>query len=123
MPAVADNIGADQSRGTNMLHIALDRSRSKQPRQPARERSGETREGVLPQEVNQRDTEEDEQLVMIIGVMVGVLLTVLLAVVVAVMVSRSKQEDKMPGAAPRASSSTEPMVVRGPETSDDSSEV
>ncbi|XP_041920491.1 FRAS1-related extracellular matrix protein 2b [Alosa sapidissima] len=126
LPAVAEDIGTDQNRGTNILHIALDRSKNKQARQPAAgERAGgETREseGALPQEVNHRDS-EDEQVVMIIGIVVGVLLTVLLVAVVALMVSRSKQEDKMSGDAPRSSSSTEPMVVRGPTTSDDSSEV
>lgn len=126
VPTVAEDIGADQNRGTNILHITLDRSRNKQARKPTGGEwaAGETQEGegILPQEVNQRDT-EDEQLVMIIGIVVGVLLTVLLVVLVALMVSRSKQEDKMSGDAPRSSSSTEPMVVRGPATSDDSSEV
>lgn len=83
-------------------------------------------DGVLPQEVNRRSPDaedEDERVVLIIGILVGVLLAVLLVVVIALVVSRSKQEEKMAANTPRASSSTEPMVVRGPTTGDDSSEV
>ncbi|XP_061575696.1 FRAS1-related extracellular matrix protein 2b [Cololabis saira] len=110
VPDVAEEIGAGNNRGTNILHIALDRS-SQQKTSPER---GVFTQGSVPQELNQRDG--DDGLVQIIGIFVGLLLTVLLIVVV-VLVVHSKQGKKE---VPRNSSSTEPMMTQGLGNSDSS---
>ncbi|XP_047449328.1 FRAS1-related extracellular matrix protein 2b [Mugil cephalus] len=104
VPDVIEEIGVSNNRGTNILHIALDRSSQ---RRTSPEKEIYTK-GNTPQEVNRRD-DEDDGLVLIIGVFVGLLLTVLLVIVVALLV-RSKQEKKE---VPRNSSSAEPMMAQG----------
>lgn len=111
-PDIVDGIGVENNRGTNILHIALDRS-SQQKTSPEKEIFTE---GIIPRELNQRDS--DDSLVLIIGIFVGLLLTVLLIVLVVLLV-RSKQDKKE---VPRNSSSTEPMVTQNL-SSNDSSEV
>lgn len=103
VPDLIEEIGVNNNRGTNILHIALDRSSQ---RRTSPEREVFTK-GNIPQEVNQRDN--DDRLVMIIGVFVGLLLTVLLVIVVVLLV-RSKKEKKD---VPRNSSSAEPMMTQG----------
>ncbi|XP_028275656.1 FRAS1-related extracellular matrix protein 2b [Parambassis ranga] len=110
VPDIIEEIGVSNNRGTNILHIALDRS-SQQRTSPEREIF--TR-GHIPQELNQRDS--DDRLVFIIGIFVGLLLTVLLIIVVVLLV-RSKQEKKE---VPRNSSSAEPMMTQGLSNSDSS---
>uniref|UniRef100_A0A3Q2SRB8 Uncharacterized protein n=1 Tax=Fundulus heteroclitus TaxID=8078 RepID=A0A3Q2SRB8_FUNHE len=109
---VVDEIGVENNRGTNILHIALDRS--------SQQRTGPEREivtkGIIPRELNQKDS--DDRLVLIIGIFVGLLLTVLLIVVVVFLV-RSKQEKKE---ALTNSGSTEPMITQNL-SNNDSSEV
>lgn len=113
VPDIVEDIGVDNNRGTNILHIALDRS-SQRKISPG----GEIfTKGVIPRELNQRDN-SDESLVMIVGLFVGVLLMVLLIIVVAVLL-RSKREKKD---APKKSSSGKPMVT-GVLSNSDSSEV
>lgn len=112
-PDIITEIGVNNNRGTNILHIALDRS-SQQKTSPEREISTK---GVIPREVNRKE-DGDDGLVLIIGVVVGLLLTVLIIIVVVLLV-RSKREKKD---VPRSSSSTEPMMTRVP-SSGDSSEV
>ncbi|XP_076002015.1 FRAS1-related extracellular matrix protein 2b [Genypterus blacodes] len=115
VPEAVEEIGAGNNRGTNILHIALDRSSQ---RRTSPEREVFTR-GVVPRELNRKDDGEDDKLVLIIGVIVGLLLTVLV-VVAAILLARSKQEKKE---TPRGSSSTEPMVTPGLGGGGDSSEV
>ncbi|KAM6946095.1 FRAS1-related extracellular matrix protein 2b [Aplochiton taeniatus] len=121
-PPLAEQIGVDNNRGTNILHIALDRSA--QPR-TSPEKESLTR-GVAPRDLNQReeggDDDDDDRLVMMVGILVGLLLTVLLAVVLAALAVRSRQEKKVKES-PSGSTSTEPMVARGGAEGDDSSEV
>lgn len=113
VPDIVEDIGVNNNRGTNILHIALDRS-SQRKTSP----EGEVfTKAVIPRELNQRD-ESDENLVLIVGLFVGLLLTVLLIIVVVVLI-RSKHEKKD---APKKSSSGEPMV-RGVLSNSDSSEV
>uniref|UniRef100_A0A8C5EMK9 FRAS1-related extracellular matrix protein 2-like n=2 Tax=Gouania willdenowi TaxID=441366 RepID=A0A8C5EMK9_GOUWI len=109
-PDISEEIGADNSRGTNILHIALERSRQ-QRTSPER---GVFTKGIIPRELNQKDS--DEGLVLIISVVVGLLLTVLLIVIVVLLI-RSKRGKKD---APRTSSSAEPMVTQGLSNSDSS---
>ncbi|KAM4627826.1 FRAS1-related extracellular matrix protein 2b [Polymixia lowei] len=102
VPDVVEEIGTNNNRGTNILHIALDRSNQ---RRTSPEREIFTK-GIVPHELNQRDS-GDDRLVLIIGIFVGLLLTVLI-VIVAVLLARSKQEKKK---APKGSPSTEPMMA------------
>uniref|UniRef100_A0A672GUA3 FRAS1-related extracellular matrix protein 2-like n=1 Tax=Salarias fasciatus TaxID=181472 RepID=A0A672GUA3_SALFA len=113
VPDIAEEIGADSNRGTNILHIALDRSGQ---RRTSPDREVFTRGGV-PQEVGRRDDGGDDRLVLIVGGLVGLLLTVLLVIVVALLV-RSRQEKTKE--APRSSGSAEPMMAHGAGGSDSS---
>ncbi|XP_035478978.2 FRAS1-related extracellular matrix protein 2b [Scophthalmus maximus] len=113
VPDIIEEIGVSNNRGTNILHIALDRS-SQRRTSPER---GVFTKGVSPREVNQRDN-SDERLVLIVGVLVGLLLTALIVIVV-VMLARSKREKKdVP--VPKNSSSAEPMMTQGLGNSDSS---
>lgn len=114
-PDVAEEIGVGNNRGTNILHITLDRG-SQQRTSPEREAFTK---GVIPRELNQGDGgggDDDDGLVLIVGIVVGLLLTVLLVIVVALLL-RSKRDGKD---APKNSSSAEPMVTRGLGSSDSS---
>lgn len=111
VPYIVEDIGVNNNRGTNILHIALDRS-SQRNTSPEREIFTK---GIIPREINQRDN-SDEGLVLIIGLFVGLLLTVLLIIVVVVLI-RSKREKKD---APKKSSSGEPMVTQALSSSDSS---
>ncbi|XP_030600425.1 FRAS1-related extracellular matrix protein 2b isoform X2 [Archocentrus centrarchus] len=110
VPDVAEEIGASNNRGTNIQHIALDRSGQRRT-SPDRELFTK---GNIPRELKERDS--DDSLVLMIGVFVGLLLTVLVIIVVVLLV-RSKQEKKE---APRNSNSAEPMMTQ---SFSDSSEV
>ena len=110
-PDIIDEIGVNNNRGTNILHIALDRS-SQRKTSPEREIFHQG--GNIPRELNQKDG--DDRLVLIIGIFVGLLLTVLLIIVLVLLV-RSKQEKKE---VPRNPSSAEPMMTQGLRNSDSS---
>ncbi|XP_036392654.1 FRAS1-related extracellular matrix protein 2-like [Megalops cyprinoides] len=103
VPDIAEEIGAENNRGTNILHIALDRSHRRQS--PEREVFAD---GIIPRELNDRDG--DDGAVMIAAILVGVLLTVLIVVVVALLMCAKRKEKKE---APKVSSSTEPMMAQG----------
>lgn len=111
VPDIIEEIGVSNNRGTNILHIALDRSSQ---RRTSPEREIFTK-GIIPHELNQRDN-SDDRLVLIIGIFVGLLLTVLIIIVVVLLV-RSKREKKD---VPKNSRSTEPIVTQ---VHSDSSEV
>ncbi|XP_037533536.1 FRAS1-related extracellular matrix protein 2b isoform X2 [Nematolebias whitei] len=112
VPDIVKKIGENSNRGTNILHIALNRSSQWKTSQ-----DGEiSTERNIPDAVNQKDS--DDKLVLIIGVFVGLLLTVLLIIIVVV-VLRAKQEKKD---VPVNSDSAEPMMTQSP-SSTDSSEV
>ncbi|KAM4566397.1 FRAS1-related extracellular matrix protein 2b [Odontesthes bonariensis] len=110
-PDIVEEIGVNNNRGTNILHIALDRS-SQRKTSPEREIFHQG--GNIPRELNQKDG--DDRLVLIIGIFVGLLLTVLLIIVLVLLV-RSKQEKK---GVPRNPSSAEPMMTQGLRNSDSS---
>ncbi|KAL0174719.1 hypothetical protein M9458_030687, partial [Cirrhinus mrigala] len=113
VPDLAQDIGADNNRGTNILHIALDRSTQKHPNLHEESQA----EGIVPRELNQRDSSND-QLVVIIGILVGLLFTILLAILV-ILVVRSRR-DKNVTKPPKGSSSTEPMMTQGLDSSNSS---
>ncbi|XP_053728252.1 FRAS1-related extracellular matrix protein 2b isoform X1 [Synchiropus splendidus] len=101
---MVEEIGASNNRGTNILHITLDRSSQ---RRTSPDRKVYTK-GMVPHEVNQRG-EGDDGLLLIIGVIVGLLLLALIVIVVVLML-RSKRDRKE---VPKNSSSTEPMMSGG----------
>uniref|UniRef100_A0A1A8S6K4 Fras1 related extracellular matrix protein 2b n=1 Tax=Nothobranchius rachovii TaxID=451742 RepID=A0A1A8S6K4_9TELE len=113
VPDIVDEIGEGNNRGTNILHIALDRS-SQRKMSPDGEIFTKSNN---PHELNKR--EGDDGLVLIIGVFVGLLFTVLIVIVVVLLV-RAKREKKE---VPRNSSSAEPMMMTQGLSSTDSSEV
>ncbi|XP_030632075.1 FRAS1-related extracellular matrix protein 2b isoform X3 [Chanos chanos] len=115
VPDLAEEIGVDKNRGTNILHIALDRH-SQQLNGNGRETDTQ---GIIPKEVSLRQS-GDDHLILIIGILVGLLLTVLLLIIVVLLV-RSKQEKKVKEP-PKVSSSKEPMMTQDLD-SGDSSEV
>lgn len=111
VPDIIEEIGVNNNRGTNILHITLDRS-SQQRTSPEREIFTK---GIIPHELNQRDN-GDGRLVLIIGIFVGLLLVVLVIIVVVLLV-RSKREKKD---IPKNSSSAESMMTQGLSNSDSS---
>lgn len=121
VPEAAEDIGAENSRGTNIMHIALDR---------AKRRAVGPDEALVdrpePSELNAE--EEEEGLVTVVGALVGVLLTVLITVIV-VLVLRSRQKDVKEGwregvqEVVKGSVSTEPMLVVRMQDCHNSSEV
>uniref|UniRef100_A0A8C2J4A4 FRAS1 related extracellular matrix 2b n=1 Tax=Cyprinus carpio TaxID=7962 RepID=A0A8C2J4A4_CYPCA len=114
-PDLAQDIGTENNRGTNILHIALERSAQKHPNLHEESQA----EGIIPRELNQRDS-SDDRLVLIIGILVGLLFTILLVILV-ILVVRSRREKNITES-PKGSSSTEPMMTQGLD-SNDSSEV
>ncbi|KAK7882972.1 hypothetical protein WMY93_029146 [Mugilogobius chulae] len=88
-PDIVEQIGESNNRGTNILHIALDRS-SQVRTSPEKE---VLTKGIIPREVNRKSDHGDDRLVLIIGVVVGLLLTVLIAILVVLLV-RSKRGRK-----------------------------
>ncbi|XP_051542064.1 FRAS1-related extracellular matrix protein 2-like isoform X3 [Myxocyprinus asiaticus] len=112
-PILAEEIGPDNNRGTNIMHIALDRSRW-------RAASGEDlfADGLSPRELSGRDAEENA--VTVAGALVGLLLTVLVIVVLALVVRSRRMPAKQ---APRVLSSMQPVIVRSSLDVGDSSEV
>lgn len=121
IPEVAEDIGADNNRGTNIMHIALDRGKR---------RAGGSNElltdGLEPSELNA--VEEEEGLVTVVGALVGLLLTVLIIVTI-ILVLRSRQKDGKVGwregvqEVVKGSVSTEPMLVVRMQDCHNSSEV
>uniref|UniRef100_A0A3P9JLJ9 FRAS1 related extracellular matrix 2 n=1 Tax=Oryzias latipes TaxID=8090 RepID=A0A3P9JLJ9_ORYLA len=121
IPAVAEDIGIDNSRGTNIMHIFLDRTKRK-----SRVSDELFAGGLEPDELNADDTEEG--LLTVVGALVGVLLTVLIIVIIT-LILRSKQKDWKEGGrggvqeVVKGSVSTEPMLVVRMQDCHNSSEV
>lgn len=111
VPDIIEEIGVNNNRGTNILHITLDRN-SQQRTSPEREIFTK---GIIPHDNPQRDS-GDDMLVSIIGIIVGLLLIVLVIVVVVLLV-RSKRVAKD---IPKNSSSAESMMTQGLSKSDSS---
>lgn len=120
LPEAAQDIGEDSNRGTNIMHIALDRTKR---------RAGASDlfpNGPEPSELNEE--EEEEGLVTAVGALVGLLLTVLIIVTtILVLKSRKKavKEGWMEGVQKvvKGSVSTEPMLVVRMQDCHNSSEV
>ncbi|KAM4620100.1 FRAS1-related extracellular matrix protein 2a [Polymixia lowei] len=122
IPELAEDIGADNNRGTNIMHVALDRTK--------RRAAGVNElyaDGLEPRQLNAEE-EREEGLVTVVGALVGILLTVLL-VIILVLVLRSRQKGAKAGrsegtrGAVKGSVSTEPMLVVRMQDCHSSSEV
>lgn len=121
VPQVADDIGADNNRGTNIMHIALDRTKR---------RAGGSNEFFANElEPSELNAEEEEQgLVTVVGALVGLLLTVLIVVTI-ILVLKSRKKDGKEGwregvqEVVKGSVSTEPMLVVRMQDCHNSSEV
>lgn len=121
VPQVAEDIGADNNRGTNIMHIALDR---------AKRRAGGSNEFFTNElEPSELNAEEEEQgLVTVVGTLVGLLLTVLIVVTI-ILVLKSRKKDGKEGwregvqEVVKGSVSTEPMLVVRMQDCHNSSEV
>lgn len=121
VPEIAEDIGADNNRGTNIMHIALDRTKR---------RAGGSNElftdGLETSGLNAN--EEEDGLVTVVGALVGLLLTVLIIVTI-MLVLRSRQKDGKKGwiegvqEVVKGSVSTEPMLVVRMQDCHNSSEV
>lgn len=120
LPEVARDIGEDNSRGTNIMHIALDRTKR---------RVGASElfpNGSEPSELNTE--EENKDLVTVVGALVGLLLTVLIIVTI-ILVLKSRKKDVIEGwregvqEVVKGSVSTEPMLVVRMQDCHNSSEV
>ncbi|XP_067348338.1 FRAS1-related extracellular matrix protein 2a isoform X1 [Channa argus] len=121
VPDIAEDIGAENNRGTNIMHIALDRNKR---------RAGGSNE-VFANGLETNDLKadkEEEGLVTVVGALVGLLLTVLIIVMI-VFVLRSRQKDVKEGwregvrEVVKGSVSTEPMLVVRMQGCHNSSEV
>ncbi|XP_029030012.1 FRAS1-related extracellular matrix protein 2a [Betta splendens] len=109
VPGAAEGIGAESNRGTNIMHIALDRNKR---------RAGGSKDvfakGLEGSELDAGEGEEG--VVTVVGALVGLLLTVLVAAVV-VLGLRSRQQNAKEGWSEgvrevvKGSVSTEPMLV------------
>ncbi|KAG7272327.1 hypothetical protein CRUP_011252 [Coryphaenoides rupestris] len=126
LPDLAEEIGVDRDRGTNILHVALNRDEGARGPAPEEEEllpggGAVTGGGVAPRELSRPGEEGDEWPVLVVGAFVGLLLTALVAVVIALLLRSRKDKTETPGPRPPATSaSTEPMVAGG---GGDSSEV
>lgn len=109
-PELAKEIGRENNRGTNIQHIALDRTNKKQI--PQRE---VTVSGILPRELNNRTPEVN--IVTIIGGVAAVFLTICLAAIIILLLKHKENSEKE---AAKESGSSEPMMPPHNYTSDSS---
>lgn len=121
VPEVAEDIGEDNNRGTNIMHIALDR---------AKRHAGASEQlftnGRESSKLNAE--EEEEHLVTIVGALVGLLLTVLIVTTIILVLKFKKMNGKEGWRAGvqevvKGSVSTEPMLVVRMQDCHNSSEV
>lgn len=108
-PELAKGIGAENSRGTNIQHIALDRNKKQAPQR------GVTVNGVLPRELNNQSA--GVSIVTIIGGAAAVLLAICLIAIIILLLKRKQNSDKR---ATKESGSNEPMMPPYNYTSDSS---
>ncbi|KAJ8280121.1 hypothetical protein GJAV_G00050770 [Gymnothorax javanicus] len=115
-PDLAREIGEESNRGTNILHISLDRTQ----RRPGPKWEAAP-EGVVPRELNTRNS-GDDGLVTIASILVGALLAILVLILAVLLACSKLKKKKKKKDAPKVSSSTEPMVTTQSYHDNDSSE-
>ncbi|XP_029458608.1 FRAS1-related extracellular matrix protein 2 [Rhinatrema bivittatum] len=114
VPDLASEIGAENNRGTNIQHIALDRTNKKQIPQ-----NEITLDGIIPRELNDRVAEVN--VLTILGGIAAGLLSICLIAVIILLIKR-KQTSKNNDVA-KGSRSSEPMMSPTHNYNSDSSEV
>lgn len=119
---MAEDIGVDNNRGTNIMHIALDRTK----RRPGTFSNELLTNALESGEPTAEDGEEG--VVTVVGALVGLLMTVLL-IVTATLLLRNRRRDGKEGwregvqEVVKGSTSTEPMLVVRMQDCHNSSEV
>ncbi|XP_061537316.1 FRAS1-related extracellular matrix protein 2b [Phycodurus eques] len=116
--ADVQEIGADNNRGTNILHVTLNRG-SHRGRSHGPEGDAFVPEGAVPRELGHAEDGADDRgdgPALIVGVAVGVLLAVLVVAAATALVRRKRDAKDTPAASPSA----RPMMAQG---LSDSSEV
>lgn len=119
MPAIAETISAEHNRGTNIMHIALERQQTVQ--------AGEVpAEGLVQHEMARGSNVEEA--VMATGVSVGLLLIGLMAAVLFLMLRSQRRPDKevrkrSEKEGPTFSGSMQPVILRSGFEGSDGSEV
>ncbi|XP_029622601.1 FRAS1-related extracellular matrix protein 2a [Salmo trutta] len=114
VPDVADDIGADNNRGTNIMHIVLDRTK--------RRAAGGVElyaDRLEPRELSRGEREEG--LPTVVGGLVEMLLTFLLIIILVLVVRYRQKEERKERV--RGSASTEAMMVARMDDCSNSSEV
>lgn len=110
-PELAKDIGVENNRGTNIQHIALDRTSKKQV--PQRE---VTVNGILPRELNNQSA--GVSIVTIIGGAAAIFLAICLIAIIILLLKWKQNSDKKE--ATKESGSNEPMMLPYNYTSDSS---
>uniref|UniRef100_A0A8C8SHP3 FRAS1 related extracellular matrix 2 n=1 Tax=Pelusios castaneus TaxID=367368 RepID=A0A8C8SHP3_9SAUR len=110
-PELAKEIGIENSRGTNIQHIALDRTNKRQI--PQKE---VTVDGILPRELNNRNSEVN--IVTIIGGAAAILLAICLITIIIILLKHKQSSEKKEAA--KGSGNSEPMMPPHHYTSDSS---
>ncbi|NXE46860.1 FREM2 protein, partial [Casuarius casuarius] len=110
-PELAKDIGVEKKRGTNIQHIALDRTNKKQV--PQRE---VVVSGILPRELNNQSP--GVSIVTVIGGAAAILLAICLIAIIILLLKRRQNSEKKEVA--KESGSNEPMMLPYNYTSDSS---
>uniref|UniRef100_A0A8C3GE57 FRAS1 related extracellular matrix 2 n=1 Tax=Cairina moschata TaxID=8855 RepID=A0A8C3GE57_CAIMO len=110
-PELAKDIGVENNRGTNIQHIALDRTSKKQV--PQRE---VVVNGVLPRELNNQSS--GVNIVTIVGGVAAIFLAICLIAIIILLLKRRQNSEKKEAA--KKSGSNEPMMLPDNYTSDSS---
>ena len=110
-PELARDIGVENNRGTNIQHIALDRTSRKQV--PQREVAVS---GVLPRELNSQSS--GVSVVTIVGGAAAIFLASCLITIIILLLKRRQNSEKKE--ATKKSGSNEPMMLPSSYTSDSS---
>ncbi|PKU40739.1 fras1-related extracellular matrix protein 2 [Limosa lapponica baueri] len=109
-PELAKDIGAENNRGTNIQHIALDRTSKKQV--PQREVAVN---GILPRELSNQSA--GVSIITVIGGAAAIFLAVCLIAIIVLLLKRRQNSEKE---ATKESGSNEPMMLPYNYTSDSS---
>lgn len=129
-PALTEDIGVENNRGTNIQHIALDRTdrmvvSQRQPWSPNRERDPLLERPLL--ESSGRDPADTSTLPMLVG-LAGLILLICLIATIVILLLRRKRREKKTDFPPYATSSSSAYIgySQGPASmwsSSDNSEV
>ncbi|XP_018610966.2 FRAS1-related extracellular matrix protein 2a [Scleropages formosus] len=112
VPEAAEGIGVENSRGTNIMHIALDYSHRR-----AKEDRELFADGIVPRELDGMNTDDGFVTLTVVGILVGLLLFILIVILIVVLL-RSRQMEKK--GKPKGSGSQQPIMTQGCSITDSS---